>query len=64
MQTNLSDLKRAVECRHGGAASFAQSIPVTDSFEGQPGFGGAVTVFDLAGHPEATRAHVRTVEPW
>lgn len=32
-------------------------MPVTDSFEGVPAFNGSVAIFDLAGHPKATRAY-------
>lgn len=55
-------LKQAVESQHGGAASFVQSVPVSDTFEGQPAFNGTVAVFDLAGRPKATRAYVWTRE--
>ena len=54
---HTNDLKRAVEATHGGAATFVQSVPVTDQFQGQTVFQGAVGIFDLAGHPTATRAY-------
>src|SRR5439155_25831991 len=42
---------------HGGAAHLAQSVPVREAFEGKPVWEGVVHVFDLAGHPTATRAY-------
>lgn len=51
------DLKRAVESQHGGAATLVQSVPVRELFDGKPVWEGVVHVFDLAGHPKATRAY-------
>jgi hypothetical protein len=51
------ELKRAVERVHGGTATLAQSVPVREIFEGKPVWEGVVHVFDLAGHPNATRAY-------
>lgn len=59
---DLGDLKRAVESQHGGTASFVQSVPVSDRWEGQEAWRGTVAVFDLAGHPKATRAYAWTRE--
>lgn len=42
---------------HGGAAQLAQSVPIRETFEGKPVWEGVVHVFDLAGHPTATRAY-------
>src|ERR1700738_2438969 len=50
-------LKRAVETQHGGTATLAQSVPVLETFQGQTVWEGVVHVFDLAGHPKATRAY-------
>ncbi len=51
------ELKIAVENMHGGTATLAQSVPVRETFEGEPVWEGVVHVFDLAGHPTATRAY-------
>lgn len=59
---STSELKKAVESQHGGKASFVQSVPVSDTFEGQQAWRGTVAVFDLAGHPKATRAYAWTRE--
>ena len=38
-----------------GIATFVQSVPVRETFDSKPV--GGVHVFDLAGHPTATRAY-------
>jgi hypothetical protein len=50
-------LKEAIEVQHGGKATLAQSVPVLETFGGQTVWEGVVHVFDLAGHPKATRAY-------
>jgi hypothetical protein len=50
-------LKEAVERMHGGTATLAQSVPVREAFEGKLVWEGVVHVFDLTGHPTATRAY-------
>lgn len=55
--SDVSELRQAVENMHGGIATLAQSVPVRETFEGQTVWEGVVHVFDLAGHPKATRAY-------
>jgi hypothetical protein len=55
--SDVLPLQEAVERMHGGTASFAQSVPVRETFEGKTVWEGVVHVFDLAGHPAATRAY-------
>jgi len=50
-------LNEAVERMHGGTATLAQSVPVRETFEGKTVWEGVVHVFDLTGHPTATRAY-------
>jgi len=57
MEADHGDLKQAVEGLHGGTATLAQSVPVTETFEGKPVWEGVVHVFDLAGNAQATRAY-------
>jgi hypothetical protein len=52
-----SALREAVQNMHGGTATFTQSVPVRETFDGKPVWEGVVHVFDLAGHPTATRAY-------
>src|SRR5438309_7463916 len=54
---NLTGLIRAIESQHGGSASLAQSVPIRETFRGQTVWEGVVHVFDLTGHPTATRAY-------
>jgi len=54
---SFEELRRAVEAQHAGRATFAQSVPVRETFGGAPVWEGVVHVFDLAGNPNATRAY-------
>jgi hypothetical protein len=55
--TTANELRIAVERMHSGVATLAQSVPVRETFEGKTVWEGVVHVFDLAGHPTATRAY-------
>jgi len=57
-----SELKQAVESQHGGTATFVQSVPVKETHDGATVWDGAVSVFDLAGHPTAKRAYAWSYE--
>ena len=57
MQIEASDLQRAVESMHHCNARLAQSVPVLEAFDGKTVWEGVVHVFDLTGHPKATRAY-------
>ena len=50
-------LRKTVELMHGGKAMFVQFVPVRETFGGDTVWEGAVHVFDLVGHPTATRAY-------
>jgi hypothetical protein len=50
-------LRKTVELMHGGKATFVQFVPVHETFGGDTVWEGAVHVFDLVGHPSATRAY-------
>jgi hypothetical protein len=56
-EVTSSELRDAVERQHGGAAQLAGVEPVTETFGGRPVWDGIVHVFDLEGHPTATRAY-------
>ena len=56
-EVEADQLKEAVVRMHGGTATLAQSVPVREIFEGKPIWEGVVHVFDLEGHPTATRAY-------
>jgi len=53
----LPALIEAIRHLHGAAATWVESVPVRETFRGAPVWEGEVQVFDLAGHPTATRAY-------
>src|SRR6266478_1177623 len=57
MEVESDQLREAVERMHGGSAQLAQSVPVRETFDGKTVWEGVVHVFDLAGHPTASRAY-------
>jgi hypothetical protein len=57
IEVDARQLKEAIESQHGGMATLAQAVPVKETFEGQTVWEGIVHVFDLEGHPKATRAY-------
>jgi hypothetical protein len=59
IEVEADQLKQAVETQHGGTATLAHSIPILETFEEQPVWEGIVHVFDLEGHPKATRAYAK-----
>jgi len=56
-EVSADQLKQAVEGMHGGTATLAQSVPVSEKFDGATVWEGVVSVFDLAGNAKATRAY-------
>jgi hypothetical protein len=57
MDESSNALKRAIESQHGGTATLAQSVPVKETHAGAVVWEGIVHVFDLKGHPTASRAY-------
>lgn len=53
----MQSLRQAILDLHGSASTHVESVPVTQTFEGQTVWQGVVEVFDLVGHPTATRAY-------
>lgn len=56
-EPNPDQLRHAVEDQHGGSPVFVKSVPGREALEGQVVWQGIVHVFDLEGHPSATRAY-------
>jgi hypothetical protein len=56
-EIEVNQLREAAERMHGGSAQPAQSVPIRETFDGKPVWEGVMHVFDLAGHPTATRAY-------
>ena len=57
MEVSPGRLKQAVEAQHGGYAVLVDARPVKEVFKGKTLWEGVVHVFDLEGHPKATRAY-------
>jgi len=57
MEVSVDQLQRAIEGQHGGRAALVDALPVKEVFEGKTVWEGVVHVFDLEGHPRATRAY-------
>jgi hypothetical protein len=53
----IDDLKEAIRKLHGVEAEYLETIPVTETFQGQTVWQGEVEVFEVRGHPQASRAY-------
>jgi hypothetical protein len=56
-EVSIEALKEAIRNLHGCEATWVESVPVKEQFEGQTAWEGTVQVFDLHGHPQATRCY-------
>jgi hypothetical protein len=56
----LESLKRAVENLHGVMATFVESVIVKEAHNGKVVWSGSVSVFEVRGHPSATRCYAWT----
>ncbi len=57
MEVSADQLQQAVESQHGGKAVLVSVEPVKEVWQGKTVWEGSVHVFDLEGHPRATRAY-------
>jgi hypothetical protein len=57
MDVDVPEFLRAAESMHSCHATLSQTVPVRKTFHGHPVWEGIVHVFDLDGHPKATRAY-------
>jgi hypothetical protein len=53
----IDELKDTIRKLHGCEAVHVETVPVTESFQGQIVWQGDVEVFNLRGHPKANRAY-------
>jgi hypothetical protein len=53
----IENLKNAVEGLHDCKAAFIESVEVLETFQGQTVWEGVVSVFEIKGHPTATRCY-------
>ena len=56
-QTDVKRLQKAIKEIRRCDSRHVESVPVVEQFEGQTAWQGTVEVFDLIGHPQATRAY-------
>jgi len=55
--TYLKELRDVIRRVHGVEATYVESVPVNEMFQGTTIWEGTVEVFDLVGHPTAMRAY-------
>ena len=56
-EVSTDQLKHAVESQNSCRATLARTVPIREFHQGQLVWQGVVHVFDLEGHPKATRAY-------
>ena len=56
-EVNLDALRDAIRNLHGCEARWVKAVPIREAFQGQTVWEGTVQVFDLQGHPSATRCY-------
>jgi len=56
-ERGITELAAIIHELHGAKASYRESVPVKEVFQGQTVWDGVVEVFDLHGHPETHRAY-------
>jgi hypothetical protein len=57
MKEDKDNLKRTVEQMHGCTATFVQSVPIKETFDGKTVWDGVVHIFTVHGHPKAKKAY-------
>jgi hypothetical protein len=55
--TYIEELRDVIRRLHGVHSTHVESIPVKETFQGKTVWDGTVEVFDLHGHPQATRVY-------
>lgn len=55
--TNIEELRGVIHKLHGAKATYVESVPVKEVFQGQTIWDGTVEVFDLKGHPKTHRVY-------
>lgn len=55
--TYIEELADVIKFLHGAKATHVESVPVTETHQGQTVWDGVVEVFELHGHPKATHAY-------
>jgi hypothetical protein len=57
VRDHIAQLIEAIRRLHGCDSTHLETVPVTETFEGQTLWQGEVEVFDISGHPKAKRAY-------
>jgi hypothetical protein len=55
--TYIDELRDVIRKLHGVESIHVESVPVKETFQGRTVWDGVVEVFDLIGHPTATRLY-------
>jgi hypothetical protein len=55
--TPIEELRDVIRRLHGVESSHVASVPVKETFQGRTVWEGVVEVFDLIGHPSATKIY-------
>ena len=55
--TYLEELREVIRRLHGADAAHVEGVPVKETFKGETVWEGVVEVFDLHGHPTASRVY-------
>ena len=53
----IEELRDVIRRLHGAEATHVESVPVKETFQNKTAWEGIVEVFDLHGHPKATRVY-------
>ncbi|MEK6278910.1 MAG: hypothetical protein AABN95_01000 [Acidobacteriota bacterium] len=53
----IGELKTAIRNLHGCESEYVETVPVTETFNGETLWTGDVEVFTIRGHPKAKRAY-------
>ena len=57
MSAYLEELRDVIRKLHGAEPTHVESVPVRETFHGQTVWDGIVEVFELRGHPKASRVY-------
>ena len=60
----ISGFQQAIQATHGAKAELVERVPVHETFEGDVVWTGEVLVFQLQGHPTASRCYAWEVYAW
>ncbi len=55
--SDIDDLIKVISDLHGCKPSYVETVPITETFQGQIVWQGDVEVFDLENHPKAERVY-------